>query len=83
MNVFPKKRTSRTTAMVVLASVLFLWVLAAPSEAGVCEKALRTCLIEAGQASLISVILGGGISAAVLGEFCVSGYLFCLLYYEA
>jgi hypothetical protein len=81
MRVFSKNKRGQRTAAVVLVSVLTLVFLAAPSEAGVCEKALGRCLIEAGMASLISVIASGGITAALLGQFCVNGYLFCLQYY--
>lgn len=82
MKVFRHNTKARFAAAVVLAAALTLVLLAPPLEAGMCETALKRCMIEAGMAALIGLITCGPIPAALLGEFCIAGYLFCLQYCE-
>ncbi len=80
MKFFSKTKTRRLAVTIALGIILALVLGATPSQAGPCERALGRCLIDAGMASVVSLIASGGLSAAILGQFCFSGYLFCVAY---
>ena len=94
MNNFKGKKTKK-----LIAGVLFLFLftmMATPDQlhAGQCTRALMSCMIDAGIATMLGAIAGlfsGNIFGAMLGAvavggsystMCLGGYHFCKRYYE-
>ena len=95
MNNPRRKKAGKFTATILILFTLVL--IAAPQQlfAGVCEKALASCLIDAGITTILGAIGGmfaGNILGALAGagtaggsylSWCLIGYDFCNRYYAA
>lgn len=87
-------RAKKFLAGAMALLILILVSVANPLSASVCEGAFIRCLIDAGIATVISVIVGfatGNIPGALFGaaaaggaygSFCLIGYSFCRVYYR-
>lgn len=78
MNIFLNKKARRFVSAAALALVLAFVLGPAPSQAGVCERALGSCLAAYGLTGLIGIITGGGLPTLIAAQFCANGYAFCL-----
>jgi hypothetical protein len=87
-------RTKKFLAGALAILILILVSAANPLSAGECEGAFIRCLIDAGIATVITIVvgfitgsmLGALFSAAAAGgaygTFCLIGYSFCKVYYK-
>jgi hypothetical protein len=87
-------RTKKFLAGAMALLILILVSVANPLSAGECQGAFIRCLIDAGIAIVITIIVGFttgnflgalfGAAAAggACGTFCLVGYSFCKVYYE-
>jgi hypothetical protein len=87
-------RTKKFLAGAMALLILVLVCFANPLSAGECEGAFIRCVIDAGIATVITIIVGfatGNILGALFGAaaaggaygtFCLVGYSFCKVYYE-
>lgn len=89
-----KSRAKKLLAGLTVLLTLILVTFSNPLSAGECEGALVKCLIDAGIATAITIVVGlttGNFLGAVFGaataggaygSFCLVGYSFCKIYYE-
>jgi len=73
-----KKRKGSAILAGVLVFVFLISAFAPSLDAGVCERALQKCAVDAA----IVGITGGFIAGLVWGSACLSGYDWCLRYYR-
>jgi hypothetical protein len=78
----PMKYTKNRLNFVILVALLVSLVLSVPlqagySEKGKCQDALLRCMVSAG----LSMFGNPGLAAAMAG-WCISGYVWCLQFYE-
>jgi len=71
-----KGRRFLATASAVLCLALSLCLFAPAARAGICERAVAACLLDAGLTLVHN--FAAGLAYAV---FCWDGYNFCLVYY--
>ena len=71
------KRRSKVILVGLLVFVFLISGLVPSMEAGVCERALQKCAIDAG----IAGITGGVIVGLSWAAACLAGYDWCLRYY--
>jgi hypothetical protein len=72
-----KRRRGKVILVGVLVFVLFISAFAPSLEAGVCERALQKCAVDA----TIAGITGGIYAGLAWGSACLAGYDWCLRYY--
>ena len=71
------KKRSMVILVGLLALVFLLSAFAPSLEAGVCERALQKCTVDAA----IAGITGGIVAGFAWGAACLAGYDWCLRYY--
>jgi len=75
-----KRHKNKKRSLIVVGVLVFIFLLSAfaPAlDAGVCEKALQKCAIDAA----IAGVSGGAFAGLAWGALCLSGYEWCLRYY--
>jgi len=72
-----KKRKGNAILVGVLAFILLISAFAPSLDAGVCERALHKCAVDA----TIAGVTGGVITGIAWGSVCLAGYHWCLRYY--
>ena len=72
-----KKRKGNTILVGVLVLIFLISVFAPSLDAGVCERALQKCAVDAA----IAGITGGFVPGLAWGSVCLAGYNWCLHYY--
>ena len=72
-----KRRRGKVILVGLLVFVFMISALAPALEAGVCERALQKCAIDAA----IAGISGGVIAGLAWASACLAGYDWCLRYY--
>jgi hypothetical protein len=72
-----KKRRGKVILVGCLALIFLVVALVPSSQAGVCERALQKCAVDA----TIAGISGGLVAGLAWGSACLAGYDWCLRYY--
>ena len=72
-----KKRKSTAILVGVLFFILLISAFATSLDAGVCQRALQKCAVDAA----IAGITGGVLYGLAWGSVCLAGYDWCLRYY--
>lgn len=72
-----RKRRSKVILVGILVVIFLISAFAPSLHAGVCERALQKCAVDAA----IAGISGGVVAGLTWGSMCLAGYDWCLRYY--